>query len=159
LPGEEVDVLFQLNINEYQGTKSLQMLVQDIKYSEEYASAYKQERSRYEQIKNGAQFDESEDIIPTREDFASVYTLIRKEFRMGKTTFSDKTLLSLLRANGFEIGYIKLKYIIRILQELKICGVSELSDGFYSFDVYFNASKTSIEKSAILKKLRGQCRV
>ncbi len=157
LPGEEVDLLFQLNINEYQGTRSLQMLVQDIKYSQEYAAAHKNERERYEQIKNGASFDESEDVVPTREDFASVYTLIRKEFRMGKTTFSDKTLLSLLGAGGSPMGYIKLKYIIRILQELKICGVSELSEGFYSFDVYFNANKTSIEKSAILKKLKGQC--
>ena len=157
LPGEEVDILFQLNINEYQNTKSLQMLIQDIKYSDEYATANQQERERYEQIKNGATFDESEDIVPTREDFAQVYTLIRKEFRMGKTTFSDKTLLSLLSANGTKIGYIKLKYVIRILQELKICGVSELSEGFYSFDVYFNANKTSIEKSAILKKLKSQC--
>ena len=55
------------------------------------------------------------------------------------------------------IGYGKLKYILEIFHELKICGVEEIEADVYRFDIYFNASKTSIEKSNILKKLKSQC--
>ena len=41
---------------------------------------------------------------------------------------------------------------------MRICGVEEREDGTYRFDIYFNASKTNIEKSSILKKLKSQCR-
>jgi len=36
--------------------------------------------------------------------------------------------------------------------------VEERGDGSYRFDIYFNASKTNIEKSSILKKLKSQCK-
>jgi hypothetical protein len=51
-----------------------------------------------------------------------------------------------------------MKYILEIFHELKICGVEEIEQGIYRFDIYFNASKTSIEKSNILKKLKSQCK-
>ena len=56
-----------------------------------------------------------------------------------------------------EINYIKLKYIFEIFNELRICEISELDRDIYSFQVVFQANKTSIDKSAILKKLKSQC--
>jgi hypothetical protein len=56
------------------------------------------------------------------------------------------------------ITYGKMKYILEIFHELKICGVEEIEEGVYRFDIYFNASKTNIEKSNILKKLKSQCK-
>ncbi len=158
--GERVDVLFQLNINEFQNERSLQLIVQDICKGEAYLKEQKRIRDRYEEIRSGAPLSEDEEcFIPTREDFALVYTFLRREFRQGNTTYSDHALLTALEheAPG-RINYIKLKYIIRILEELQICGVSEPDAGFYIFDVYFTPSKTSIDKSSILKKLRSQYR-
>jgi hypothetical protein len=57
-----------------------------------------------------------------------------------------------------EIGYIKMKYILRIFNELKICEVEEIDNDLYCFAIHFNASKTNIERSSILKKLKSQCR-
>ena len=54
-------------------------------------------------------------------------------------------------------NYIKLKFILRIFQELNICGILEPQQGYYIFDIYFTPNKTSIDKSSILRKLRGQC--
>jgi hypothetical protein len=56
------------------------------------------------------------------------------------------------------LNYIKLKFILRVLQELQICGIQEPEEGYYIFDIYFNPTKCSIDKSSILKKLRSQCR-
>ena len=55
------------------------------------------------------------------------------------------------------INYIKLKYILKIFNELNICNIEELDTDIYRFEVLFNSSKTNIEKSSILKKLRSQC--
>jgi hypothetical protein len=158
--GERADVLFQLNINEFQGERSLQMIVQDIRKSEAYVSEQRRMCERYAEIKAGALLEEGEEIyIPTRDDFALVYTFLRREFRQGNTTYSDQALLMALESEApGKINYIKLKYIIRVLHELQICGVNEPEEGYYIFDIYFTPNKSSIEKSSILKKLRGQCR-
>ena len=50
-----------------------------------------------------------------------------------------------------------MKYILDIFRELQICGVEEVSEGNYIFDVYYKTEKTNIEKSFILKRLRSQC--
>jgi hypothetical protein len=54
------------------------------------------------------------------------------------------------------MGYCKLKYILRIMQELNICRVSETDPDVYSFGFDYQAAKTNIEKSSILRKLRLQ---
>ncbi len=157
--GNDVDVVFNLDINEYQNVKSVQLILQDIKLSKSYEQKCTDYKSRYAEIENGGEFDMEENIIPTRDDFAVVYTAIRKEFRLGRDSLSTDVLLSILsRSERPDINYIKLKFIIKILNELKICGVEQLDDEYYKFDVYFSASKTNIEKSSILKMLRNQCR-
>ena len=159
LEGDEVDVAFHLDINEYQNVKSVQLIVQDIKTSEFYEKRCNDIKARYEEIESGGSFDMEENVLPTRDDFAVVYTVIRREFRLGRDTLSTDVLLSLLaKTENSNINYIKLKFIIKILNELKICGVDQIDKEHYKFDVYFSASKTNIEKSSILKMLRGQCR-
>ena len=73
---------------------------------------------------------------------------------------SLRRILSLLERNthGRRINYVKLRFILLIFYELKICGVEQIGDGIYEFDMYFNGSKTSIDKSSILRKLRSQCK-
>lgn len=154
-----VDVMFQLSINEYQNVKSLQLIVKDMRISDEYAEKCKWEKERYQQILEGASFTPSENIIPNRDDIAEVYKLLRRECRIGHNTFSHKTLLSTLNlTSALQINYIKLKFIINILSELSLCCVREPGDNLYIFDIYYNAEKTNIENSDILKKLRTQCK-
>ncbi|MBQ7322324.1 MAG: single-stranded-DNA-specific exonuclease RecJ [Clostridia bacterium] len=157
--GDHVDILFHLDVNEFQNIRSLQMIVQDIKPSERYHRHCDSMQSRYESIRSGGSFDEEEDIIPVRDDFALVYTVIRREFRMGHDRISDKTLLSLVNSQRpGQVNYIKLQYILLILHEMKVCGVERQAGGINRYSVYFNAGKTNLEKSSILHKLRSQCR-
>jgi len=157
--GDHIDVLFHLDVNEYQNIRTLQMIVQDVRPSERFGRHCESMQSRYESIRSGAFFDEEENIIPVRDDFALVYTVLRREFRLGHDYLSDKTLLSLVNSqNPGQINYIKLQYIILILHELKVCGIEREANGNTRFDIYFNAGKTNLEKSSILHKLRSQCR-
>jgi hypothetical protein len=158
-PYDRIDLLFQLNVNEFQNVTTLQMLVQDIRLSPDFEESLECEKACYEELRRGAEFLEEQNYLPTREDMACVYTLLRHEFRNGNTVFPIRRILSLLQDHGVDsIGYVKLKFIIRIMQELQICGVMEPGEDRYVFDFYFHTSKTNIEKSSILRRLKSQMR-
>ena len=157
--GDRLDVMFQLNINEFQNVTSLQMIVQDIQLSKVYEESFMDAWERYEKIRAGAPITADEDVIPTRQDMACVYTLLRREYQVGHTYFPIRRILSLIAQQGTPLGYYKLKTIIRIMQELNICDITEPMRDCFVFDFYFNPTKTSIDKSSILKKLKLQlCR-
>lgn len=154
---DPIDLLFQLNVNEYQGTASLQMIVQDVRVSPEFEKGYAKQIKRYEEIRNGDRFDENENIIPTREDFVPLYKFLKKEFYNGHTLFSMRRLLgSAPTLAGRKLNYIKLKFMVRIMQELQLCEISEPVEDHYLFEFRFQTEKTNIEKSSILKKLKTQ---
>ena len=153
--GEFADILFTVDVNEFQNVKSVQMIVRDIRRSRKSCEDDMNMRRRYEEIIQGGAFYAEEDFIPDRDDCASVYTLLRREFRMGHDALSDRVILSLLKSSndGCNINYVKLMYIFKIFRELKICTVESIGDGLFCFDVSFNSTKTSIDKSSILKNI------
>ena len=156
--GDKIDLLFNLDINDYKGIKSVQLIIQDAKLAESYRKEIKNSENRYAEICSGAMYDPEEDIIPSRDDFASVYTVLRHEYRTGTDLIDTKTLLKIV--NSYDrpyINYIKLKYILKIMNELKICRIEKLDKDIFKFEIFFNASKTSIDKSSILKKLKSRC--
>lgn len=155
--GDSVDVMFQLNINEYRNAATLQMIVQDMRLSGGETEKTLQERKRYEEIRTGAEILPGEDVVPNREDVAAVYTFLRREYRMGHTVFPIRRILHAMeeRADA-RIGYIKLKMILRMMQELQLCEYTEAGEDRYVFDFSANVQKTNLEKSSILRKLRSQ---
>lgn len=157
--GDLIDVLFQLNINEYQNIVSLQMLVQDVHYAESYEASYAAYVARYEEIRAGAEYTEEEAVLPCRDDMAALYTALRREFRAGHTVFPMRRLLSMMHNLGqTELNYIKLKFMIRIMQELQLCEITEPVPDTYLFEFRYQSAKTNIEKSSILRKLKTQLR-
>ena len=157
-PGEKVDVLCQVSVNEYRGVKSVQLVVQDIKLSEKYESEYGNEAERYREILGGALFSSDEDILPSRADIVEIYKLLRRENLSGHTYFSYRMLRSqLLESNNRTVGYAKLRFAISILDEINVCGISEENGDNFSVEVYKNAAKTNIELSETYRRLCGQC--
>lgn len=156
--GDKIDLLFSLDINDFRNVKSVQLLVRDATISDSYRKNIEEEKRRYEQIKDGAVYEPEEEIIPERDDFVRVYNALRREFRSGTNVIDTKMLQKLVNSiDQPEINYIKLKYILTIMNELKLCRVEEIDDDIYSFEVIFSAAKTSIDKSSILKRLKSRC--
>lgn len=157
--GEEIDLLFQLSINDFQNQLSLQLIVQDIHLSASYAEELGRLEERYLEICRGAEYTEQENVLPDRDDMAIVYTALRREYRLGHTVFTVRRILSMLRSLGADhITYVKLKFILRIMQEMKICGMTEPTPDRYIFEFQYQGGKTNIEKSSILRKLKQQMR-
>lgn len=153
-----IDVLFSLDVNKFNNQESVQLIIQDIQHSDDYLAYFKRENEFYANLRKGSSYFENDDVFPSRDDFVSVYSLLRKEFRTGNDIMTEVELYHKISAlKGVNIRLAKLKIILEVLNELKICTVEEITPGIYQYDIYFNSEKTNIEKSSILKKLKTQC--
>ncbi len=152
--GEHVDVLFNLDVNEWYGRKSAQLIVRDIKPSEEQRLSFENDKERFEEIRAGAPFSYTENVIPTRDDFATVYKYIVSCVRNGHDTLSHRDICSRLLKHG--IGYIKLKVIIMVFREMNIITIDDIAEDLYRFSVHYSTSKADLDKSNLLRRLRSQ---
>ena len=154
--GDRVDLVFTLDINEFGGRRTVQFIVKDVRRSKEDREREADDRRRYGEIFGGAPIRPDEDVVPQREDFEAVYLYIKHTVRAGNPELSHKAILAHLRQMDREVGYVKLKMIIRIFQELNLLGIEEISEEQYRFRLVFTPGKTDLEKSNILRRLRSQ---
>lgn len=156
--GDRVDILFNIDINEWGGRESVQIILRDIKPSRAQQKAAENDRRRFAEIRSGGQINQDENVIPTRDDFAVVYKAILASLRAGQNTISHRDLTSRISAlpGGQGIGYVKLKIIIMVFMELNLIGIEEPSEEVYKFSVKYSSTKTDLDKSTLLKRLRSQ---
>ena len=171
---DSVDVMFNLDINEYHpDAKCLQFVVKDLRLSRDAREYEERERKLYSDINEGKTdgmcFTQEEiaTIVPARRDFVAVYKLVERELhrrqqergkREEDDTFSIRLLSKLLSEAGFPMRYVKLKYIIRSFQELNILSIDEVEPETetYRFKYVYVKNKADLDKSNILKKLKAQ---
>ena len=153
---DKIDMIFNVDINDFNGNRTVQLIIKDLRLSEHYNRALENDKIRFDQILAGASIQQGEDVIPGRSDFVAFYNMIRRDIRFGSDTFSLRALLSKLDEQQNHVSYIKLKFMILIMREMNIIGIDEIEDEFYVFRLNQNSSKTDLDKSNILKKLRSQ---
>ncbi len=156
--GDKADILFYIDINEWAGRRNAQLILKDIKQAKSQRSFIKMEHERFEEIWGGARFSSDENIIPTRDDFADVYRLIVTCVRSGHDLLSLRDIIHRLikSSDKSEIGYVKLKVIIKVMQELNIMNIIEEEEETYRFKMYIKTGKTELDKSNLLRRLRSQ---
>jgi hypothetical protein len=59
-------------------------------------------------------------------------------------------------ADGRRIGYAKLKIIIMVFKELNLLTITDVEEEVYKFGIHYTTSKTELDKSNILRRLRSQ---
>lgn len=164
-PGDTIDVMYNLDINEFQGRRSLQMILKGFRLSESIASVEQREHNEYDLVcrcmENGGAVSSLpvDQIVPQRSDFAVVYSKLKHEIFLGHEVYSIRALRHFLAGCGIHIPYSKLKFILRILDEMRILRVTEADPEreIYHFEYIVTEGKVDLEKSAILQKLRSVC--
>ena len=77
--GDTVDIVFQPDINEFQNVRTAQMLVRDARLCEAELCLYEKEMAFYNSVVNeGERFSVHDRLLPDRNDFAAVYTALKK---------------------------------------------------------------------------------
>ncbi len=156
--GERVDIIYNLDVNEWMGRRSVQINIKDLRLSECEHNSYESERARFDEIWRGASFSKEEMVLPSREDFATVYRYIANLVRQGTSTLSHRDIMLGINnySENLKIGYVKLKIIIKVFTELNILSINELSPEVYQFKVFYSSTKADLEKSNLLRRIRGQ---
>lgn len=156
--GDKVDVLFNIDINEWGGRESVQVIVRDLKPSMSQKEKNRDESARFEEIRCGASFSADENILPDRADFAAVYRFIQNSVRSDVDVLSHRDIISRLKNSeeSVDISYAKLKVIIMVFKELNIINIEDVSHETYKFKLHYSTTKTKLEKSTILRRLRSQ---
>jgi len=163
-PGDKVDIMFTLDVNEYQNQRNVQLIVKDVRLSSEQYEAEESERLLYRRVMAGEPYDSlgidglsADSIVPTRDEFGTVYSTIRRELRVEHEIFSIRALIHLMKTHGAKIGYVKMKFILMTFAELNILNIKKLDDEreVYAFKFVYMDSKTNLDKSNIYRKLKA----
>ncbi|MBR2848339.1 MAG: single-stranded-DNA-specific exonuclease RecJ [Clostridia bacterium] len=161
-PGDVIDVLYNLDVNEFQGKRSIQLIVREFRLSHEILTSENEEASLYKRVFDA--FDnktkispiDAAAVLPNRSECGIVYNTLKKELTLGHEVFSMRALGHLLDSHGTPVPYAKLKFILRIFDELRLLLVEEnpAKEDVFVFQYVYMHEKTSLEKSEILRWLR-----
>ena len=113
--GDTVDVVFRLDVNEFRGVRSEQLLLCDARLTD-LGDVYDKECELLKDIENGQKFTDT-DILPDRDDFAAVYREVRGFGEEGRTV-SIYRLHTAVCNGGREMRAAKLKLALEILSDV-----------------------------------------
>ena len=158
-PGDRADVMFTLDINEYQNQKNLQLIVKDVRLPEDAMRREVRERAVYEEFRHGRSIRslaEEREVVPTREDFAAVYALLKRELSLEHDAFTVRGLLYMTSKSGARLGYTKLKVILLTFRELGLFGVDRLTEDteLFAFRTAVVKNKVDLMSAGVYRKLK-----
>lgn len=154
-PGDRVDIAFNLDLNEYQNSVSVQLIVREIspcaKQLEEIYRRDREYRRALEQAMNGEECS----VTLFREQIGEIYNMIRSELRLGHEVFTVRSLLRIASAQKIDTDYVRLRLTLEVFAQLGLLGtVTPKGDGgIYRFHLDGRDSKTELENSVIYRAL------
>ncbi len=168
--GDTVDVAFNLDINDFQNQRTVQLLVRDIRLSGEIRESLAADREEYERIKEAIRTGEryliDDSIIPVRDDFAGVYLYLKQLARQNLDVVSIRAMQRYFAHSGISRSAVKLMLCIDIFNETNVVGIEPLQgdahgdipSDCYRFKLNFVKTKVNLEKSSIYKRLKNMPR-
>ena len=153
-PGDMVDVMYNLEINEFRGNKTAQLIVRAIRKSAaEVGGEDDDEIHRlYISLRSGAAVGEYDKYIPERAEMAAIYRALRREICAGRCVFPLREAAAL--SGGLDP--VKVRLSLDIFSELDILRTSESERGVFTIGLPPGSGKTDLDRSEILSMLRSK---
>lgn len=149
-PGERVDIVFEADINTYNGRQNVQLSLKDIRYTEERVRNISDVLLR---IRHGKLQRED---VPGRAEAAAVYRYLQKYAGEKPMSFDFYTLPDrILRDQHFEVSVGALYHSLKILGELGVLNYTEEGTIFSNLSVH-GERKVRLEDSKFLNDIRGK---
>ena len=148
--GDTVDVATNLDVNEYNGEKSVSVKIKDVRLHGVKQDKLVVGRQYYEKYCRHEPLEEKirEYICPQREDVAGLYRFLRQ---CGGFAFGYDMLWCRLRG----INYCKMRICIDVMQELGLIERARLSSsGEVALRLPDKVVKTQLDQSRILRQLK-----
>ena len=146
--GTCADILCSMNINEFRGNKTVQLIVRDIDFGEKTLQEAKSNESDLEKLKSGKAFFDSS-LIPKRQEFASVY----KYFRGGGFQKEKQITLMKLKSVFPEIPRLKMLIILETFKECTLIEWTQIAVATYRIRQLETKEKKDLYAAPIMRIL------
>ena len=147
--GDVLDIAATLDINEYNGKKSVSVIIKDIKAHDDDAERILESGRIFEAFCRGNALSSQQlkSILPERGDFALLYRFLRDN---NGYALKPETLVSKL---GYKLSYGKIRAALESMNEL---GLIRIREGMKSckIELVKTTQKVDLESASIIKKLR-----
>ncbi|MBO4220613.1 MAG: single-stranded-DNA-specific exonuclease RecJ [Clostridia bacterium] len=147
--GDHIDILFSADINEFRNEKSVQIIVRELQFSAEEMNEFENYRQRVSDILNGTESAGTD--LPGREDFATLYTLLRTDNTSEQYCSGIRTL-----ARRCSQSIVKTRIVLEVLNELGLIEYGISDDETVRYKVKDQSEKKDLNSSSILKLLKGK---
>ncbi len=160
--GDRCDIAFNLNVNEFQGNRSEQLVIRDMRHTAAEEIRFEDCLADYRRIREGsAPFDAS--LLPKREDFVSVYLRLKRTIN-GEGSLDLHAFLHELNSppgqNG-PMSYIRLRLALDILADAGVITLTEKdlrhpARERFAVGIPNLEQKVNLEKSCLFKQLTAR---
>ena len=154
-PGEKCDLIFTLDVNEYNGNASAQLILKAARPAKAVRDTIEHELRLYALAKSGA-IEDAGVIMPTLGDFRAVFRFLKHELSGGKKRLSLRYMQKQLRSTeNRPVGLCKLRIILDVLEESGLADCNYLK-GYDLAELMILpfSGKINLDDSNILKKLK-----
>lgn len=149
--GDIVDLVVQLDANEYRGVTSVQLTAKDIRLNGRVLDFYRENDALCSDILAGKAICPEEDY-PSRDDFAAVYLSLRRIQGQGKNECSQKNLLRIHPA----FSYTKIAVILSVLTDCGLLRMKKRQNGIFDFSLPPTREKMNLMDSPIMLRIRKE---
>ena len=147
--GDKIDLLGQIELNEFMGRVDAQLHIKDIKCSTELLNKRSEDISLYNGALHGGAYPAN--MLPEREDFALVYRFLKKN-PADEVRYNLYGMCSRIK-RGEGYPYVKLRAVLDILSELSLITYTQENGEFCTVSVNKGADKVDLSNSGLLKNL------
>ena len=153
--GDTVDIMGNMDINDFRGTLSVQIVVKDVRMSEKDCLEKKHNENAFESIMSG-NFNVSSADVPAMSDFKAAFLYLKsviKEYSVPKTLSIWKCAKDMQRQYSFECSHLKFNIILCVFEEMKLITLSRNDGDSVDVSLCKTEGKVNIENSEFLAKL------
>jgi single-stranded-DNA-specific exonuclease RecJ len=155
-----VDCLFQLDINEFRGTKSIQMILRDLRSDEMTDTETQKQNLFYQQAT--IQFACAKENIPTINHFKSAFLYLKRkcEETNGVNENMNVFYTAKLISERFrtQISACMLNIMLDVFAEMNLISLLRLNENMVNITILQTKEKVNLNDSTLLKNINNNCK-
>ena len=153
-PGDRLDVLFTPQINEFRGSRTVQLLLCDLRPAPARAVL---ERELFHRLEQGGELSrwEAALLLPQRRDFAQLWHFLERCCAAGPAQVVPEQLLrQITHGQGAGCTYGRALVCLQVLDDTGLIRVT-LRDDSATVELHRGKSKVDLEQAGLMRRLRG----
>lgn len=155
--GDKCDIAFSLEINEFMGTASPQLLIKGMRFSEGESDTQEDMYGTYLKAVDEKNTDAvSADCVPTLNDFREVFRYLRRSTDGYKPISVRRLASGIHEDTGIDINVCKIMIISDVLQEQGIADVEHVPDMLIRIRLKPFSGKINLDNSALLRRIKAK---